>query len=260
MYITTNHRGGIGNVMFKLAAVIGLAKKHNVDYIFPNQFLRPGIDPDMTRYSNNILRNINFIDRLTSPFKVWSEPQFPYIEIPYSPGENLLLDGYFQDEKYFIESKDLIINLFGCPEEFSQSVKHQIPDISNYISLHVRRGDYLKFPSRHPVLPISYYQKSVKKLGIEKTYIIFSDDIEWCKSNFDFIPNKIFITGTQDWMDLYMMSLCGSNIIANSTFSWWGAYLNQNPNKQVIGPSLWFGPSLTERDTSNLYPKNWIKI
>ena len=105
-YITTNHRGGLGNVMFKLAASISMAIDNGVEYIFSNEFLRP-IDrittkgaPDYRRFYNNVLRNVKFIDKLPGDYLVHTEEQFHYKEIPYDKRTNLLLDGYFQSEKY----------------------------------------------------------------------------------------------------------------------------------------------------------------
>jgi hypothetical protein len=257
MFITTNHRGGIGNVLFKLSAVIGLAKDISYNYVFPNQFLRPQ-DPDFRLYSHNILRNISFIPTLQEPYKVWTEPGFHYTEIPTPKNYNLLLDGHFQSEKYFKNHKQFIIDLFKCPQETKDQILEWMPEINNYVSIHVRRGDYLKLPDHHPQLPKSYFEEAVNRLGGDRTFLIFSDDIEWCKLNFDFIKNKHFIEGTEDWIDIYLMSLCEDNIIANSSFSWWGAYLNENPFKKVIAPSKWFGPVYNNYNTSDLIPNNWI--
>lgn len=259
MFVTTNHRGGIGNVLFKLAAVISLAKDNNVDYVFPNQFLRPN-DPDFTKYSNNILRNIKFIPNLEESYKIWSEPTFHYTKIPYDGSFNILLDGHFQSEKYFINHKDEILNIFSIPLDLKEHIITNIPEISNYCSIHIRRGDYLNFPDTHPQQPSEYYQQAVEEIGEDKHYLIFSDDIEWCEKNFDFIKNKSFSKNNEDWVDLYLMSLCNDNIITNSSFSWWGAYLNQNPNKKVIGPNIWFGERYSHWDTKDVIPSKWIKI
>ena len=113
-YITTNHRGGLGNVMFKLAASISLAIDNEVEYIFSNEFLRPVDrittkgDPDYRRFYNNVLRNVKFINKLPGHYFVHTEKQFNYKEIPYEKGINLLLDGYFQSEKYFENNKQYI--------------------------------------------------------------------------------------------------------------------------------------------------------
>jgi hypothetical protein len=90
--------------------------------------------------------------------------------------------------------------------------------------------------------------------------MIFSDDIEGCKSMFEFIPNKIFHDSRVDWLDMYMMSMCEHNIICNSSFSWWGAYLNENTTKKVIAPKRWFGPAYTNLNTSDLIPHTWITL
>jgi hypothetical protein len=265
-YITTNHRGGLGNVMFKLAASISAAIDNNVDYVFSNQFLRP-IDqivtrglPDYQRFYDNILRNVKFIDKLPGEFVVYSEKQFSYDKIPYIKGSNLLLDGYFQSEMYFEKNKQIIKDLYSPTEDIKNTILNNLPEINNYASIHVRRGDYLQFPNHHPQQSIEYYKKSCEVIGLDKTYLIFSDDLDGIKNMFDFLPNKIFYTSGEDWLDLYTMSLCKDNIICNSTFSWWAAYLNPHNDKKVISTSNWFGPAYANWDTSTLCPKDWIII
>jgi len=256
-YITTNHRGGIGNVMFKLAASVSLAMDNKVEHIFSKEFIRP-IDPDYPTYYSNILRGFKFIENLPPKYHIYNEPKFSYTDIPYIEGTNLLLDGYFQSENYFIRNKETIINLFKPTNEIKESIIKDIPGIQNYISIHVRRGDFLNYPNHHPQQSLEYYKKAIDNFGVDRTYIIFSDDLEGVKDMFNFLPNKIFYTSSQDWLDLYIMSLCEHNIICNSTFSWWGAYLNENPNKVVIAPKKWFGLAYTHYDTSTLIPKDWL--
>jgi hypothetical protein len=274
-YITTNHRGGIGNVMFKLAASISLAIYNNVDYIFSNEFIRisdlcylPGSlgrpatqgHPDYRVYYSNILRGITFIDRLPGSYMTYTENDFHYIPIQYQQGSNLLLDGYFQSEKYFENNKSLIFDLYCPTEDIKNQIKNLFPDIHDFASLHVRRGDYLQFPSHHPLQTKDYYEEAVNRIGIDKTFLVFSDDLEGCKELLDFIPNKIFYTSNIDWMDMYTMSMCNDNIICNSTFSWWGAWLNENPNKKVISPTKWFGPAYAHCSTQDLIPESWQRI
>lgn len=256
-YITTNHRGGIGNVMFKLAASVSLAMDNNIEFIFSNEFVRT-IDPNYQTYSNNILRGFSFIKNLPPKFYVYAEPQFSYMDIPYIKGTNLLLDGYFQSENYFINNKETIINLFKPTNEIKENIIKDIPNIQNCISIHIRRGDYLNYPNHHPQQSLEYFKKAINEFGVDRTYIIFSDDLEGVKDMFDFLPNKIFYTSSKDWLDLYTMSLCEHNIICNSTFSWWAAYLNENPNKVVFAPKKWFGPAYTHYETSTLIPKEWV--
>jgi hypothetical protein len=265
-FITTNHRGGLGNVMFKLAASISLSIDNGVEYIFSNEFLRPidGITtkglPDYRRFYDNVLRNVKFIDKLPDNYLVHTEKQFNYEEIPYTKGTNLLLDGYFQSEKYFENNKQFIIDLFGPNEEIKNRVLINLPDVSSYTSIHIRRGDYLQFPNHHPQQSVEYYKKATEIIGLDKTYLIFSDDLEGVKNMFDFLPNKIFYTSNEDWLDMYTMSLCKNNIICNSTFSWWAAYLNPHNDKKIITTNNWFGPAYGNWDISTLFPKNWIRL
>lgn len=267
-FITTNHQGGLCNVMFKLSAAISLALDNEIDYVFSNEFIRQldkdvvcdGFD-DYRIYYDNVLRNIKFIDKLPSTYRIHNEPRtFNYYPIKYTKGENLLLEGYFQSEKYFINNKDYIINLFKPTENIKQHIIDVIPNIQNSISIHVRQGDYLNLPSYHPQQSLDYYTSAVNLLGIDNNYIIFSDDLDGIKNMFDFIPNKQFINLNKNYLDLYAMSMCEHNIICNSTFGWWGAYLNENKNKKIIGPHKWFGPSLSHLNSSDILPNDWIKI
>jgi len=265
-FITTNHRGGLGNVMFKLAASISLAIDNQVEYIFSNEFLRP-IDkittkglPDYRRFYDNVLRNVKFIDKLPDQYYIHTERQFNFKEIPYTKGTNLLLDGYFQSEKYFENNKKFIIDLFGPSEKIKNKILNNLPEVYNYASIHIRRGDYLQFPKHHPQQSIDYYKKAVEIIGLDKTYLIFSDDLDGVRQMFDFLPNKIFYTSGEDWLDMYTMSLCRYNIICNSTFSWWAAYLNPHMDKIVITTNNWFGPVYSTWDISTLFPENWIKL
>jgi hypothetical protein len=267
-FITTNHQGGLCNVMFKLSAAISLSLDVGVDYVFSNEFIRQldkdvvcdGFD-DYRIYYDNVLRGINFIDKLPETYRVHHDNYtFNYKPIAYRKGENLLLEGYFQSEKYFINNKDYIINLFKPTENIKQTILEKIPNINKFISIHVRRGDYLNLPDFHPIQPLDYYKSSVNMFGIENTYLIFSDGLDEIRDMFDFIPNKQFVTLGKDYLDLYAMSMCEHNIICNSTFGWWGAYLNENKNKKIIAPRLWFGPSLGHLNTSDLIPNDWIKI
>jgi len=265
-FITTNHQGGLCNVMFKLSAAISLALDNNVDYIFSNEFLRQ-VDKDITChgfddyriYYDNVLRNIKFIDRLPSNYRTHTHT-FNYTPIHYNKEENLLLEGYFQSEKYFINNKEFILNLFKPTEEIKQSILEKINNIENSISIHVRRGDYLNLPNFHPQQSIDYYKSAVNLLGADKNYLIFSDGLDGIKDMFDFIPNKQFVTLFENYLDLYAMSMCEHNIICNSSFSWWGAYLNENKNKKVIAPTKWFGPDASHLNSQDIVPDNWIKL
>ena len=124
---------------------------------------------------------------------------------------------------------------------------------------------------------MEYYNKAIKQFDKDSNFLIFSDDIEWAKNNFKG-DNFYFITenkiegndvmdtlniskgGHPDYIELYMMSLCDHNIIANSSFSWWGAWLNENPNKKVIAPKKWFGPAYGDINDNDLVPETWTRL
>jgi hypothetical protein len=268
-FISVNHQGGVCNTLFKFSAAISLALDNEVNYIFSNEFLRPihpncpkpGYDPDYSVYKDNLLRNIKFTEKLPQPYRVHNEPiNFSYSPIFYNKGENLLLHGYFQSEKYFINNKEFILDLFRPTEQIKQAIFERIPKIESSISIHIRRGDYLNTPEYHPQQSLEYYVSAINLFGTDKNYLVFSDDLDGIKNIFDFLPNKQYISLGKDYLDLYAMSLCEHNIISNSTFGWWGAYLNENKNKKIVGPTNWFGPAANHLNSSDIIPNDWIKI
>lgn len=177
---------------------------------------------------------------------------------------NEYVKGYFQTEKYFTKIRVILLEQFKIKSKISTKAQHIAKDIlsfKNTCSLHIRRGDYVSNPkakSVHGTCSLDYYKKALQL--INKTYdntlfFIFSDDIEWVKENL-LVENAIYVEGTKTpHEDLYLMSLCHHNITANSSFSWWGAWLNTNPNKMVIAPKKWFVSKENE-----VACENWIQI
>ena len=257
-YVTSHLKGGLGNYMFQIAAAMVISKRDNKELKIDISDISTIHNP-VESYYKNIFRNINFGEILNYNFihKLQNNPM-SFMGIPKING-NLKLDGYFQNEKYFKHYKDDILKLYEIDSDTNFYLHNKYSEIlnQNTCSIHVRRGDYVEKQNFHPLQPIEYYQKSISIIGDDCLYLIFSDDIDWCKNNFNFIKNKIFISGNLDYQDLYLMSMCTNNIIANSSFSWWGAWLNKNENKKVIYPSLWFknGPNTTE-----IGCEKWIKI
>lgn len=229
------NQGRLGNQLFQIAATVALAIRNNDEYVFPAW--------PSEKYFN--LHHC-FSNNITST-STYTEPSFIYTPIPYKP--NLNLSGYFQSEKYFEDCQDLIQNLLTPTLGF---------DIKwDYTSIHVRRGDYVNLKKEFTQLDMNYYHKAMQLTKTQK-YLVFSDDIIWCKKQF--IGDEfIFSEGKSPVEDLALMLCCEHNIIANSSFSWWGAYLNKNPSKIVIAPSTWFGPALPH-NTKDLLPADWIKI
>ena len=257
--ISINTMGGLGNVLFQIATAYSISKRDDMKLIIDptNHY---GAHHGIPKYANNILRNINFS---TTPlnFVGYGEQGHHFTEIPKFNSDTKLI-GYFQTEKYFINYRNEILEMFSPTNNIITKLNEKYSDIlkKNTTSLHVRRGDFIGISDFHPTLPIEYYQESLKLIDSNSTILIFSDDINWCKSNFDFINDKIFVDDLEDFEELYLMSMCNNNIIANSTFSWWGAWLNKNLNKRVISPKVWFGSSLTHLQTFDIYCNNWIKL
>ena len=237
--VTCKLKGGLGNQMFQIASTIGYGIKNDIPYKIPAQ-----------KYFSNLptLQNDDKIEY------VYKEKQHSYQDIPFK--NNICLDGYFQTEKYFNSYRQQIINAFNIQPITNKGVT----------SIHVRRGDYIKEGSnRFPVIDNDYISKSISYLNnnVYNNFLVFSDDIEWCKnninseiynnSNFKYSENK------NEIQDLELMSGCENNVISNSTFSWWGAWLNNNSNKIVIAPKKWFGSELN-LDSSDICPDNWIRI
>ena len=247
--------GGLGNQLFQLSAAYSLAKE--VDDDFGIDITQDdGIQMPAAFYKDSFFKNINKINLNSENFEtIYNEPSFSYNKIPHK--KNVILRGYFQSEKYFEKYYDEICALFINYEIISK-LKNNFK-LENSLSIHVRRGDYLTKPSYHTNQNLNYYLESIKYIerlkNIDNIYI-FSDDIKWCKENFN-DSRIVYTENLTDYEELYLMSLCNNNIIANSSFSWWGSYLNLNENKIVIVPKTWFG-TLFQGSWQDIYFKNNI--
>jgi hypothetical protein len=252
--VTSNLVGGLGNYLFQIAAAYSLGLDNGVNTIFDNKSSIT-VHKHLDSYKTNILRNLIY----GTPFikNHYNEQFFHYQKIPYK--ENIKINGYYQSEKYFKHNRGSILDLFSINTPSERYMEEKYGDIlkNKTCSIHVRRGDYLGLPNHHPVCSLGYYKEAMSQMVVDK-FLVFSDDIQWCKENFTG-DKFIFIEGNPDYIDLWLMSLCDNNIIANSSFSWWGAWLNQNPTKKVIAPNKWFG-SATKHNTKDLIPDTWIKI
>jgi hypothetical protein len=185
---------------------------------------------------------------------------FHYRDIPYH--KNMAISGYWQSEKYFKPFESYIRHLFEPSDEVVSLLKSKYSDIitsDNTCSIHVRRGDYLSHPNHHPAVSLTYCMKAVRQFPKDTKFIVFSDDQKWCKENF-MGEMFLFPEPQEDIYDFFLMSMCKNNIIANSSFSWWAAWLNKNPDKKIIAPSKWFGDAYSHYDLSDLIPSEWIKI
>jgi len=257
--ITAFLQGGMGNQMFQMAAAISLAKDMGVDYKFDFDICHtPAQGNTSNKYRDNIFTNINNGPLNQSDFKKYMQSKFSYDELPKV--DNLMIRGDFQSEKYFIKYKDFIKRfLFVFSVEKMDKADDCLDELDydkDFTAVHVRRGDYLNKPNFHPVCTVEYYKEAMDMIG--GNFIFVSDDIEWCKENFKG-DNIFYSPFTNELDDLYLIMACQNQIIANSSFSWWGAYLCQWEGNKVIAPSIWFGPQ-GPQDTQDIIPSDWIKI
>lgn len=284
--IIANLEGGLGNQLFQYAAGCSLAEMHQVDFkinTLPfetyklHKFSLHHFDISATiasheeiRYYRNIPRRI--VDIVTLPYyrrRLFYERFFHFDENFAKAPKDTLLVGYWQSEKYFKKITDALRKEFSFksgPDGTNAAIADQIRN-SDSISVHIRRGDYVTDPKAsrmHGSANMKYYEDCVNRMiTLVKipVFFIFSDDPEWVKVNFRLKHPSVYIDHNDadaNFEDLRLMSLCKHNIIANSSFSWWGAWLNANSDKNVLCPQKWFNNSI--RNTMDLIPAEWQKI
>ena len=284
--ITCNLMGGLGNQLFQIFAVISYAIKRNQDFQFINRE-KLGEHTNTIRYTYwhsflSKLKNCLFNEYPEFNF-VFREEGYRYKVIPSHlthPNTDTMIFGYFQSYKYFQQNYKLIcliLDIFEKRELVLQECVNKnlikIENLEKTISLHFRIGDYAKAPLCHPLMSYDYYKNSLSYILNNIDYfprvLYFCEDQDFeivnniiLKLKHDY-PQIIFDRASnqlEDWKQLLLMSSCKHNIIANSTFSWWGAYFNSYEEKIVCYPSTWFGPAMTNHDTSDLFPPEWIQI
>lgn len=256
--ITCHLMGGLGNQLFQVAATLATAQDKGKKPIFP-----PKTNQSCSR---KISYNDTYFHKLERTNHPLNYPMFKENGFDYKPiniKNDTKLFGYFQSEKYFNHHRKYILDTLTLPEKLKETLDNKYTNIvnkDNTVSIHVRRGDYLNLQEFHYVQTLDYYVNAIKRFDDNSMFVIFSDDINWCKniSLFNNLKNKQFVQDV-DYNELYIMSKCKHNIIANSSFSWWGAYMNNNPNKIIISPQKWFGPK-GPKDLNDLRPSSWIII
>ena len=249
IYSTSIIKGGLGNQMFQIAHAISQSLRYNVKSMFDFE----------TYYRDNIFSKINFGKKI-GDFKKVHEKDFCFVYEEHEWNSSIEFDGYYQSSKNFYGYDNEIKELFSPSVDFLNKIYRLYPGLKNNksVSLHIRRGDYLSNPSYHPVINKSYIDSSLN-LIIDYDYIyVFSDDKEWARKNLSY-EKMIIVESLEDYEDLWMMSLCKFNIISNSTFSWWGAFLNRNLDKKIISPSIWFGP-IGPKKYHDIYEEGWCII
>lgn len=282
--IITKLIGGIGNQMYQYAFGKRTAYKNNtilkMDILgYQNQV---GLTPReyalhcfniqenfATTFDIFLLKKNNFFWKFFKNKTYFKESHFYFDNRMLKIPNNSYLDGYWASEKYFKDIQHIIRKEFTYkkPLDNKNAKMSKIIKKNNSISLHIRRGDYVSVAvtnNTHGVCDLAYYKKAISYLSkqISKPhFFLFSDDIEWVKQNLKLEYPTYYIdfnTGQKSYNDMHLMSLCKHNIIANSSFSWWGAWLNSNKYKIVIAPKIWFKDASI--NTNDLIPNSWLKL
>lgn len=223
----------LGNNLFQFAAALSLSSEITICVPLLDEYQA------ILKYSNTFFKGFPILNYIPDGIQIYNEPFYRYCKIPYTTGTDLVIKGYFQSYKYFDRSR--VLNQFSIDSNTLTFIRNNYPEVLNerFTSIHVRRGDYLKMLYKHPFCGLNYYQKAIDLIGRNENFIVVSDDIVWCKKYLK-LERVIFVENTSPIIDLYIQSFCENNIISNSSFSWWGAYLNKNRGK-VIAPGMWFG-------------------
>jgi hypothetical protein len=248
--------GGLGNQMFQISHAVCQGFKHNRTSIFNPISNTPLQGKQPPTYLGNIFKKINFSNEQLN-CKIINEVGFGFNDL--SPhDDNTLFIGYFQSSKNFFGFDEKIIELFSPSDDIVSLMKEKYNFNENKItvSLHIRRGDYLKFPNIHPTLSQDYVNKILSSITYDRL-LVFGEDKLFLKENFS--DKNSIIIDEEDWYEMWLMSLCDINIMSNSTFSWWGSFLNKKTNKKVYVPSIWFGPQ-GPKDFQDIYEGSWIKV
>jgi len=274
-YNRLGSNGRLGNQMFQYAGLRGIAANRNFEWLIP----RPDNYGDSNYglfdcFEMSSVKEENF-GQLDAQSIATGQFHFSQEFFDNCP-DNINLHDYFQTEKYFKNVEDVIRNDFSFKKEIVESCLEILDKLINPIFIHIRRGDYVNQPDNHPVCPITYYENSLNHFNDTSSVLIFSDDPEWCKSQELFSDDRFLISefnltynqtsDTNDgrvkslipYYDLCLMSMCQGGIIANSSMSWWGAWLIENPTQPIVAPNPWFGKNYSHYDMSDLIPERWV--
>jgi hypothetical protein len=293
--LTVLINGGLGNQLFQVFAALAAAAR-NGDTCYFLYTMRDASGKRGT-YWNSLFHALRPMTVIATQANVQrfmmlpthKEPGFNYAPMPRQTGMNstpLKLVGYFQSDKYFADVRDDVYEKLQLLEQqrhvramFEESAWFSC-DTTVTVAMHFRIGDYQAISDKHPILTLEYYRQALRHV-IQRAPIKHDDAHEKInvlifnqacdnavilehmqqlstefanRCRFHKVPDTI-----EDWKQMLLMSVCDNNIIANSTFSWWGAYLNQNPGKIVCYPRTWFGPALMH-DTRDLFPADWVQV
>lgn len=278
--ITINLKGGLGNQMFQYACGRALALRNNDELrIVADGLYKASVVGDVSRPFSLQKFNIagEVVSRKSVPLsqkitswierKIFRKFYVNFDSAILNKRGDVFLDGYFQSEKYFADVAEVIRQDFVLREKLqgdANLIAEQVQRDSFAVALHCRRGDYVTHDEFANIANLDYYKNAIAKIlesVPQANFYVFSDDIFWCQNNLSLPKNVVFVSkpGMHDYEELVLMSMCRHNIIANSSFSWWGAWLNTNPTKIVIAPQHW---SQTKDVTNfkDIIPKGWMRV
>ena len=275
-YNRLGSNGRLGNQMFQYASLRGIAANNDYSWMVPS---------DDTQHRDNYglfetfeMTHVKESNLGISNFVNVTETNHNFDEALFNTKDNVNIDAYLQTEKYFSHIAKEIREDFTFREDYLTPCKEYVDSLpSPPIFLHVRQSDNIGREEYHPILPISFFEDALKEFPEDTPCFVFTDDLDWCKKQEFFQQDRFLfnesngrytyrtIDGTGQYqntllpqVDLCLMSLCSGAIIANSSFSWWGAWL-QNDRGKVIAPDpkKWFGTAMTHLDTSDIVPERW---
>lgn len=286
MTVTCYLMGGLGNQLFQIFTTLAYAFEYNYKVVFPYNDTTPG---SVLRYTfwNNLLYPLSIFttkhkthnltnENLMDFEEIYKEPCHEYQQIPNYMKTDLLLYGYFQSYLYFDKHFATICKLLRLQKQkgivYEKYINYFLNMNNEICSMHFRIGDYKNIQDCHPLMNIDYYKNAIKEVDDNRsvskilyfcqeqdndTVLSMVGELQYLYQHIEFVKVDDQI---EDWEQMLLMSLCHHNIIANSSFSWWGAYFNETKNKMVCYPSKWFGPKLSDKNVSSMFPNDWLKI
>jgi hypothetical protein len=276
-YNRLGSNGRLGNQMFQYAGLRGIADNRKFDWMIPL--------PENYGDSNyGLFDCFEMINVKEKNFGMINGQNVATGQFHFNQDffdrclDNVNLHDYFQSPKYFSNIEDQIREDFTFKAEILDPCQEIMSDLENPIFIHVRRGDYVNSQNAHPVCPVEYYKEALTHFDDEVPVLIFSDDIDWCQKQELFAGDRFMLSeynekypqscdtndGKQNaiipYFDMCMMTLCSGGIMANSSMSWWGAWLISNPTKPIVAPKQWFGEQYKDYNMNDLRPEGWIQV
>lgn len=262
--ITTTIQGGLGNQLFIIFAALGTAQKQSKRFLITKQESTP---PRGT-YWNELLSSFPLVQKIDEEIEVeFKEKSHNFFQEIPNPDKNMIISGFFQSSKYFNHISSEVRNLISLRKLDEILVDKKIKNLrekwgdKRLIFVHVRRGDYLQLSHYHLNLPLEYYRQAFTYFEPEDTvFIFFSEDLEYCKENFKDLKYTDFVSD-KDYKELIIMSRLDGGVMANSSFSWWAAWLGDSEKtKKIVCPTRWFASGGDEIEQTDRLEDHWIKI